>query len=151
MVNLFIYKPFNDSWLIRSCLQKLSVRLMYKPPTGIYFRQIINLNSIDVCQLLDGANKNFMPIVKNYKDYIFEKFSFLPKKCPSGPGKYYGYNISISGNDGSEFYSLISPVSLPNGIYRFILRFYSPLDREGVTIWITYQIYDVNNVENIMK
>lgn len=92
-----------------------------------------------------------MAIVEYFKNFLFELFPFLPRQCPISPGKYYGYNISIDSNFGTGINKFITPTIMPNGVYRNVFKFQPDNDTEGVTIWIHRNIYDVNNVENIMK
>lgn len=116
----------------------------------MYYRQFLNLKNIDICNLLDGP-QNFLPVVKQTKEVILNLLPFLPRHCPVKVGKYYGYNMSVSNNLGEKIYSSISPSMFPNGDYRNIYKFYTNDDPVGASVLYVHRIYDVDNVDNVMK
>lgn len=124
---------------------------MFKPPTGTFWRQIINLDNINFCQLLNGTNNNVLPVVAYYRDFLLNLLPFLPKKCPIAQGKFYGYNLSIENDDGSKALTFISPASFPNGIYLNIFKLSTQSDPQVVTVWFRVESYDPKNAENIMR
>lgn len=128
---------------------KVSFRMMHKSPVGIYWRQIIQLNEINLCQLLHSAHFS-LPVVEYYRKFILGLFPHLPKKCPIAVGKYYDYNISVEANFGTESFQYISSSIFPNGIYRTIFKFYTRDDSIGVMIWSNMNIYETSNVDNVM-
>lgn len=123
---------------------------MYKSPTGIYWRQIMKLEKIDICELLGGWH-NAIPLVEHAKNYIFNLLPFLPRTCPFKPGKYYGYNISIDDQIGTEVHKYVTPSLYPNGVYMNIYKFYADDDKEGGYIRAHTDMYDSANADNIMK
>lgn len=75
----------------------------------------------------------------------------LPRGCPLKPGKYNTYNISVKSDNDIEVEAFISPISLPNGLYRNTLRFYTNTDPEGICYWFHVEKYVVKNVEISLK
>lgn len=110
----------------------------------------MKLDRINICELLGGW-LNAIPLVEAAKNYYFDLFPFIPRKCPFKPGKYYGHNISIADQNITDVFKFISPSLLPNGIYRHIFHFYDNNDSGGVSIRFDIDIYDPANAENIMK
>lgn len=116
----------------------------------MYWRHLYAIGKIDLCGLI-GGKYNAIPLVEGVKNLVYRIAPFLPRKCPGQPGKYYGHNLSISNNIGLEETRLLTP-TLPNGVYKLIWKFYDPSeDKEGVTILINHEVYEVDNVDNLMK
>lgn len=122
---------------------------MYKPPNGIYWRHIFVLKQIDLCEILAGKFQA-IPLVESVVNLTYKIAPFLPRKCPILPGKYYGYNLTISDSIGIEETKFLTP-NLPNGIYRYNYRYYHDHDMVGTTFSFNHEVYDVNNADNIMK
>lgn len=73
--------------------------------------------------------------------------SNFPQKCPAQPGKYYIENLTIIENGGSPLYSLfeqMSPVQIPNGVYRTVANFYAESEL-SVLCTFDAEIYDKMN------
>lgn len=115
----------------------------------MYYRQIIKLDRINICQLLNGMG-NFLDVVSFYRDHFLRTLPFLPKKCPMMTGKYYGYNISMRNDSGLDGRQIVSSDLMPNGVYRNIFKLFSNEDQEGLTIWYNTEEYDPKNAGNIM-
>lgn len=120
---------------------------MYKSPTGIYWRQFLKLEKIDICALLGGW-ANSLPVVEYSKKMIYKVCPFLPRRCPFIPGKFYGYNMSIDGKIGRGQQERISPILFPNGAYRTVYKFYADEDPEGATVRVQQEYYHVENADN---
>lgn len=57
----------------------------------------------------------------------------IPLKCPVLTGKYYVTNLTLTNNTGTELVTkTVSPISIPNGIYRHVARFSFFEDPGGV-------------------
>lgn len=79
---------------------------------------------------------------------------FVPngKGCPLKPAKIYGYNMTWKGYDPQDLNRMfITPVGLPNGVYRNVFGFVSEVDPVGTMYWLHVETYERDNAENIMK
>lgn len=67
------------------------------------------------------------------------------------PGKYYGYNISISNDSATGLgggHPMLSTVRMPNGVYRNIYILYSDEDKKLASFWYHVESYDPQNAGN---
>lgn len=111
--------------------------------TGLYWRQIIKLDKIDACALATGATN--IDFLKAMRDEYIRMFPNLPAKCPIEPGKYYAKNVTFFDHNNPLFewreFQLVTP-SLPNGIYRHVVKFYNDEDPVGFMIYFHIELYD---------
>lgn len=147
---MIIYSIAKADWVV-----------MYKSPNGLFWRQIMKFQKIDICSLLD---ENVMDMFKAVKRFYVSTFPELPSKCPMNPGKYSTKTLSAETNRQSynssdnvlkEGESKLDDLSrkinaeltpggtLPNGIYRFVYRFYNDDDPQGCAIYWQTKIYEV--------
>lgn len=119
--------------------------MFHKSPIGIYWRQIIKFDRIDVCQLLGGLNNNFIPLVADFREILFTLCPFLPRGCPMKVGKYYGYNLTMKSEYGESLHKRMSPNAMPNGQYRTVLKFFNDDDTTGASFWYHEEMYDASN------
>lgn len=118
---------------------------MIKPTTGLSWRQYLKLDRIDPCGITAGLDN--IQFLKASKDYYFEKFPQMPKKCPIESGKYYANNVTIVNNIDLNFTrpeetsQFLGP-SFPNGVYRHVLRMFTDKDPVGFTLYWHIDRYD---------
>lgn len=96
------------------------------------WRQIVNFRDLDVCQVFAGLHG--LPFIDGFyrlvKDMIDGQ---IPLKCPFMPGKYYVTNLTLTNNTGTELVKkTVSPISIPNGVYRHVVRLSFAEDPGGV-------------------
>lgn len=108
------------------------------------------METINLCDLIGGWLVA-IPFVESVKNSFYEILPFLPRKCPFSPGKYYGYNMSIPEQAIRKDWKEISPIFMPNGVYRATLKFFSDDDLEGATVRFSIELYESSNAENIMR
>lgn len=112
---------------------------MLKPLTGLYWRQFLKLDNIDVCALLNGENQ--IDFLKSAVEEYINLFPGLPKRCPIEKKKYSAKNVrfirtgEISNRNYSHSAAYLTPKDFPNGIYRNTVRFYTDYDPEGFMIY----------------
>lgn len=124
---------------------KISYFMFYKTGIGgIAWRQIIKLENYDLC-LIKRQNEN-LPVFNSLKEYYNKMFPTMPKKCPFQAGKYSAFNVTVVDElENIAAYKIvqqITPASLPNGVYRHLLKIHTRQDSIGfMLIWHT-EIYD---------
>lgn len=128
------------------------MRSFYKQPTGLHWRQIVDLKRINVCPLLGGKDSS-LPIINYLRNLTFQTAPFLPHEgCPVKEGKYYGYKMKFNNTEPKfNLESFMSPTALPNGIYRNVFKFHDDIDPSEFCFWNHVEKYEVENAENLMK
>jgi hypothetical protein len=87
---------------------------------------------------------DFIPLIKEVKNIIFEKIPHLPRNCPFEPMKYVIKNVTLASREfamGRRIFKALGPGLLPNGIYRISARGYNNDDLVGV-YW--YMVVEIN-------
>lgn len=119
---------------------------MVKPMNGLSWRQYLKLDNLDFCAV--GAGKHDLDLIRAIREQYFFLFPDLPKKCPVEKRKYSAKNVTVIFTPETrkiagvgEADRLLSP-SLPNGIYRHTIRFYTESDPEGMMLYWHVELYD---------
>lgn len=104
------------------------------------WRHLIKLDNIDACSLL--VSMQDLPFLDAVRIYYKTYFPCLPQRCPIDPGNYTVTNVTVTdnrnGNPGEKLMLKVTPVSLPNGLYRHAIRFFTKDDPLGATmLWHT--------------
>lgn len=111
--------------------------------TGLYWRQFIKLQKIDACALGLGATS--IDFLKSIIEEYRRMFPDLPYKCPIEPGKYFAKNVTFFDNISPDFewkeFQKLTP-SLPNGIYRHVVKFHNEEDPIGFMLYFHIELYD---------
>jgi Protein of unknown function (DUF1091) len=125
---------------------KVSVVTFYKNHNN--WRQIINIKSVNICDVFSSSN----PLILNYVKYLKAMFTSIPFDCPVKLGRYYQYNVSVANPDlrvtekGNAFFEMTT--SLPNGVYRTNINFGTPEDPRGFLVQFTDRVEKRLNDEN---
>lgn len=143
--------------------------MQFKSTNGLSWRQIIQFRKVSLYQVLRG---NAIDFIKETLNYLRTQFPGFPTDFPIKPGIYstvdFPYQtmkdpandkntdkkihdrIVETINGVEKIHSFISsapansPGILPNGIYRYIVRFYNKDDVLGFTVYWQIRIYSVN-------
>lgn len=116
---------------------------MVKPMTGQYWRQFLKIDDINFCALTRNGHR--IDLIREIFEIYSRNFPNMPLKCPIEKKIYSAKNVTLLKNaEGNEDNPMgnLSPQSLPNGIYRHVLKFYNKDDLIGITNFWHIQLYD---------
>lgn len=117
--------------------------------SGSTWRHLIKLDNIDACFFLTSMQS--LPLLDAVRNFYKTYFPKLPQKCPVEPGKYSVTNVTVTdnkhGNEGEKLMKQITPMTLPNGLYRHLLRLSNSNDTVGLTLYWHTRI-DISMNEN---
>jgi hypothetical protein len=134
------------------CKWKVDYKFFIKNKS-VYWRQIVNLDKLDVCILLAGASK--IPMVAGFMRYYKRILPNAPTKCPFVPAnisltlilengiKRNEYNVTVDDIRKNKKFQLpqLSTTILPNGLQRHFIRLYFDQDPQGMVISWTNEYY----------
>lgn len=122
---------------------QMSYLMLFKSGPSSW-RQIVKLDKYDLCLVFRQADN--MPLANSLKEFYYNTFPTLSRRCPVAPGKYSAVNITvvdeIEDNTGSaKMIEQITPGKLPNGVYRHLVRLHSREDPDGFMLYWHVEIH----------
>lgn len=120
---------------------QIDFRLFIKSSSN--WRQLIKLDRIVVCPILEGVNA--LPVLATFRDIIYSIVPTLPRKCPFTPMRLTLQNATIMSPEFVEHIKKlmndITATLLPNGVYRGVVKFYNDKDLQGFIIYYHIEVY----------
>lgn len=106
----------------------------------------MKMTRIELCPLLDDFNIQSL-FLRKMRDYLFDCIPTLPRKCPILPAEFRYENVTIVSPEIIEkfksLFTFVTPTILgypPNGVYRMMIKVYSPQDPTGWMLWIHAEV-----------
>lgn len=121
---------------------------------GLSWRNIIALKDINICDTMSNPNSLFF---RPFRE-LLEFFKGTPRNCPIPAGKSdsnFTFSFGTFKNLSEEMYdhikkiaSFVTPTLFPNGLYKFVMRFFNDEDPIGVLGYATVEFRIAMNDED---
>jgi len=104
----------------------------------------MKFENVDICSWI-SVNQTFKLFEVVRESTLWTCQNVLPNipcKCPVEKKRYSADNIITIQGDAEAAIKEITPQAWPNGIYRFIFRFFNDDDPGIATVWFHIEVYD---------